>query len=169
VSYPLPEQQPPRPVVGQRPPALMEGWPTLDDEDRVPAVYQPTPLAPAPEPRIVEYRRYGGVLVPVYEATAPVQPVPPRDLTPQPVLDPLAQRFLAGGIGGGALGAGVGWGASLVFGSLAGLPAGTFVALIALALVLRAPMSRRAGDTYHVTNNVSSRWWGKSTSITKES
>jgi len=33
----------------------------------------------------------------------PMQPVQPRDLTPQPVLDPVALRLLGGGVGGGVL------------------------------------------------------------------
>lgn len=49
------------------------------------------------------------------EFVQPMQPMPPRDLTPQPLFDPQAQRLFAGGLGVGAAGAGLGFG----FGQLA--------------------------------------------------
>ncbi|MFE6126787.1 hypothetical protein ACFQ6Q_00720 [Streptomyces sp. NPDC056437] len=84
----------------------------------------------------------------------------PRDLTPQPLIDPLAQRLLAGGVGGGALAAGVGYGFGQAVGALA---AGGPVLLLAIlaALVTAGRGGSRQGDTYNITNN--NRLWGKTT------
>lgn len=71
------------------------------------------------------------------EFVQPMQPMPPRDLTPQPLFDPLAQRM----VGGGALGAGVGWGAAQVFSAIAG--AGTGLLAFALLLLVARMMSGR--------------------------
>lgn len=88
----------------------------------------------------------------------------PRDLTPQPLIDPLAQRMVGGGLGAGAAGAGLGWG----FGqAAAGIAAfGGSSALLVLALLLLASKlgrggSYREGDTYIDVTNIN-RWWGKS-------
>lgn len=77
---------------------------------------QPAHLVPVEERRIVGYNRYADhLLVPVYETRSePIERTPPRDLSPQPFLDPIAQRLLAGGLGGGALAAGTFWGLSQV-------------------------------------------------------
>ncbi|MFE7056059.1 hypothetical protein ACFVAO_12675, partial [Streptomyces californicus] len=53
-------------------------------------------------------------------APAPMLPVPPRDLSPQPLLDPRAQMIAAGGV----LAAGTGWGIGQALAPLAGLGAG---------------------------------------------
>lgn len=114
-----------------------------------PAPYMPGPVAPAPhsEVRIAGYREYGGIPVPVYVVEQPAQATPPRDLTPQPLLDRTAQRL----IGGGALAAGAGWGAGELLGGIAAIPASSLVVLLAIVLALRA----RAGRTIvHQTTTV---------------
>lgn len=58
--------------------------------DRDPVVYVPDAYG-----QMVPMRRSQ---MPVYE-----QPAAPRDLTPQPLFDPLAQRMIGGGVGGGVL------------------------------------------------------------------
>ncbi|WP_393075215.1 hypothetical protein [Streptomyces sp. LN704] len=84
-----------------------------------------------------------GQMVPMRksQAPAPVQPAPVRDLAPQPLLDPIAQRM----IGGGVLGAGVGWGAAQLLSALAGAGTG----LLAFALLL---LAARMGGARSVTN-----------------
>lgn len=76
------------------------------------------------------------------EFVQPMQPMPPRDLAPQPLIDPLAQRM----VGGGVLGAGVGWGAAQVFSAIAGAGTG----LLAFALLLLA--ARMVGGRRTVVN-----------------
>ncbi|MFH8410740.1 hypothetical protein ACH4FX_39105 [Streptomyces sp. NPDC018019] len=106
-----------------------------------------------------------GQMVPMRrsQAPAPVQPTPPRDLSPQPLFDPVAQRLLGGGIGGGILAAGVGWGVGQVVDAAVGLGSG-FLAWLAIVLVIaKLPGGRRGGDTYNVTTTVhnTSRWFGR--------
>jgi hypothetical protein len=85
--------------------------------------------------------------LPVYERT------PPRDLTPQPLIDPLAQRMAAGDL----LGAGVGWGGAQLVNAIAG----GMVGLVVFALLLLAARSgRRGGDVINITNN--NRGFGRS-------
>lgn len=102
-----------------------------------------------------------GEMVPVRksQAPAPVQAAPVRDLTPQPLFDPLAQRLLAGGLGVGAAGAGLGFG----FGQLAaGLALMGSSGLVLLAgLLLAAGM--RGGQVTHVRQEVHNhaRWFGR--------
>lgn len=83
----------------------------------------------------------------------------PRDLTPQPLFDPLAQRLLAGGLGVGAAGAGLGFG----FGQLAaGLALmGTSGLALLVGLLLAAGM--RGRPVTHVRQEVHNhaRWFGK--------
>lgn len=88
-----------------------------------------------------------GQMVPMRKSQAPTPMVrpEPRDLTPQPLFDPLAQRMFAGGVGGGALGAGAGWGAAQVLSEIAG--AGTGLLVFALLLLLA-----RLGGGRSVTN-----------------
>ena len=100
--------------------------------------------------RSVEVRR---------SALQPAVHTPPRDLTPQPLFDPLAQRLLAGGLGVGAAGAGLGFG----FGQLAaGLALmGTSGLALLVALLLTAGM--RGRSVTHVRQEVHNhaRWFGK--------
>ncbi|WP_098899404.1 hypothetical protein [Streptomyces sp. st77] len=100
-------------------------------------------------------------------APAPMQPMPPRDLTPQPLLDPRAQMIAAGGV----LAAGTGWGIGQALAPLAGIGAGGLMWL-AIALVgwKLAPSLMGGGRTVerhthehhtHVTNK--NRGFGRST------
>ncbi len=109
-------------------------------------VHQAVPL-PADDVRVVGYREHAGVLIPVYEQRT-LHPQPIRDLSPQPLLDVTAQRLLGGGIGGGALAAGVGWGIGQAANGLAGLGSGALVwiALMFLATKLPTPAKRRGGS-----------------------
>jgi hypothetical protein len=94
-----------------------------------------------------------GQLVPMRKSQAP-QPMArpePRDLTPQPVIDPLAQRMAAAGIGAGAAGAGLGWGFGQAAAGIASI-GGTamVVAMLALWLIARAGRPRvRVTQTVH--------------------
>ncbi|WP_328491265.1 hypothetical protein [Streptomyces zaomyceticus] len=89
-------------------------------------------------------------------------PTPARDLTPQPLLDPLAQRMLAGGVGAGVAAWGAGEflaGASRLVSALAGI--GSAAAVIALLLLAwKMTPSNRTGKTVNVTNI--NRWGGRS-------
>jgi hypothetical protein len=104
-----------------------------------------------------------GEMVPMRKSQAPaaVQPMPPRDLTPQPLFDPLAQRMLGGGIGAGAAGAGVGWGIGQAAAGIATI-GGTTAVLAMLALWLLAKAGR---STVHVRQEVHNhnRGFGRST------
>lgn len=86
----------------------------------------------------------------------------PRDLSPQPLLDPMAQRMGCAGIGGGALAAGVGWGAAQALSAAASSITG--LAVLAAILVAARAIGGRGGSTHieqHVHNH--NRWFGRST------
>lgn len=104
-----------------------------------------------------------GEMVPMRRSHAPVLPAatPPRDLTPQPVLDPLAQRMAAAGVGAGAAGAGVGWGIGQAAAGVASIGGSTaVVAMLVLWLLARASQpSVQVRQTVH--NHA--RWFGKNT------
>ncbi|MGP9023210.1 hypothetical protein ACT1U9_33000 (plasmid) [Streptomyces sp. BR1] len=103
-----------------------------------------------------------GQMVPMRksQAPAPMQPMAPRDLTPQPLFDPKAQRIAAGGV----LGAGVGWGAGQAVSAVAGLGVGTaafiFFSLLLLRLGGAAVGRTTIRNTTNVTNN--NRGFGRS-------
>ncbi|MFF9632445.1 DUF6251 family protein, partial [Streptomyces fradiae] len=87
------------------------------------------------------------------EAVPMTTPTPARDLTPQPLLDPTAQRMLAAGLGAGTAAAGIGWGAAQLVSALAAGATG----LVVLALLLLATHLTRPRTTHieqHVTNHV---------------
>ncbi|MFF5981170.1 hypothetical protein ACFY78_20200 [Streptomyces olindensis] len=93
-----------------------------------------------------------GRMVPMPKHLAPPpMPAPePRDLTPLPLLDPVAQRFLGAGLGGGALAAGVGYGVGQILSTLAGLGSGALLWIALIALACRMPARAVAdarGDT----------------------
>lgn len=92
----------------------------------------------------------------------PYQPTQARDLSPQPLLDPIAARMGCAGIGGGAFAAGVGWGAAQVLSAAASSITG--LAVLAAILVAARITSGGRGST-HITQTVHhhNRWWGKST------
>lgn len=92
-----------------------------DDAD--PIVHVPDPYNPN---RSIEVRR---------SALAPATPTPPRDLTPQPLFDPLAQRM----VGGGALAAGVGWGGAQLLNAAAGAGTGLLAFVLLFLLARRRP------------------------------
>lgn len=141
----LPEQYQRYAQPGQRPvrPAKVELYDEADPIVHVADPYDPN--------RSVEVRR---------SALQPAVRSPVRDLTPQPLLDPLAQRLLAGGLGVGAAGAGLGFG----FGQLAaGLALmGTSGLALLVGLLLAAGM-RGGGQVTHVRQEVHqhARWFGK--------
>ncbi|MGW2110691.1 hypothetical protein [Streptomyces sp. NPDC001948] len=106
-----------------------------------------------------------GQMVPMRRSAAPVmQPTPPRDLAPRPVLDPRAQCIAASGV----LAAGTGWGVGQVVSAFAGLGAGALVWLaigivawkIAPAAMSRTTVENRTYVTNRVTNN--NRGFGRS-------
>ena len=121
-------------------------------DERQPVVYVPSAEHP-------------GVMVPVLKQyVQPMQAMQPRDLSPQPLLDPMAQRMVGAGVGGGAFAAGVGYGVGQILGSLVGLSSGAVFWMAVLYLATKLPAagrSVRGGDTY-VTNN-HTRGFGRST------
>lgn len=104
-----------------------------------------------------------GEMVPVRKSQAPaaVQALPARDLSPQPLLDPLAQRLLAGGLGVGAAGAGLGFGLGQLAAGLALM--GTSGLALLVGLLLAAGM--RGGSVTNVRQEVHNhaRWFGRNT------
>lgn len=96
----------------------------------------------------------------------PQQPMPARDLTPQPLFDPTAQRLLAVGVGGGVLLWGGGRflaGASQFVSSLTGIGA---LGLCLLAVAIRAAFTsgaRASGGAIYNHNevHVEQKWLGK--------
>lgn len=102
-----------------------------------------------------------GEMVPVRKSQAPaaVQATTVRDLSPQPLFDPLAQRLLAGGLGAGAAGAGLGFG----FGQLAAGLALMGTSGLALLVGLLLAVGMRGRSVTHVRQEVHNhaRWFGK--------
>lgn len=102
-----------------------------------------------------------GEMVPVRksQAPAPVPASPARDLAPQSLIDPLAQRLLAGGLGVGAAGAGLGFGLGQLAAGIALM--GTSGLALLVGLLLAAGM--RGGSVTHVRQEVHNhaRWFGK--------
>lgn len=133
----LPEQYQRYAAQGQRPihPAEIELY-----EDRDPIVLVPHPDNPQ---EYVRVRR---------SALVTATPTPPRDLTPQPLLDPLSQRFIAGGVGIGVAGAGVGWGAGQMFTGIA-MMGGSGLAIL-LGLLLAAGGLRASRSTVSIRQEV---------------
>lgn len=146
---PLPDRPQSDLAVGQRyfTPAPQPGPVELYDE-RDPVVWVPSAY---------------GEMVPMRksQAPAPMQPTPPRDLSPQPLLDPQAQRLAAAGFGGGAFAAGAGWGTAQIVSALAG--GATGLALLA-ALLLLARFTGPRGDTVTINKTVTNnnKLWGRS-------
>ncbi|MEU8756234.1 hypothetical protein AB0C88_37680 [Streptomyces chartreusis] len=104
-----------------------------------------------------------GEMVPVRKSQAPApMPLPPaRDLTPLPLLDPVAQRMIGGGVGIGAAGAGLGWGAGQMFAGVALM--GTSGLLLLLGLLLAAGMRGRSVVNVHQEVHNYNRWFGRNT------
>lgn len=118
-----------------------------DEQD--PIVHVPDPYDPS---RSVPVRR---------SALQPVAATPPRDLTPQPVLDPLAQRLAGAGIGAGAAGAGIGWGVGQAAAGIAAV-GGSSAVVVMLALWLLARASRPRVQVRQEVHNHAS-WFGRNT------
>lgn len=121
-----------------------------DDAD--PIVHVADPYDPS---RSVAVRR---------SALQPVQPTPPRDLTPQPLFDPVAQRLLGGGVGGGVLLWGGGKflvGASDFVSSLSGV--GALLFFLALAGARAALVGGRGGTYIHNEQHthIQQKWLGR--------
>ncbi|MER7577373.1 hypothetical protein [Streptomyces sp. NPDC126514] len=151
--------------------------------EHLPALRPDTPTAPAydpaalslyaPDPADVELAAERGPVVWVPDAYGRMVPMPkhlapppmarpePRDLTPLPLLDPIAQRFIGAGIGGGALSAGVGYGVGEVINAVAGFSSGAamWIALAVLAwrTPVRAITNGRSGSTVHIRKAVIKR------------
>ncbi|MDX2550144.1 hypothetical protein [Streptomyces stelliscabiei] len=83
----------------------------------------------------------------------------PRDLTPLPLIDPLAARMAGAGIGSGAAGAGIGWGIGQAAAGVAAF-GGTTAVVVMLALWL---LARAGRPSVHVRQEVHNhaRWFGK--------
>lgn len=97
----------------------------------------------------------------------PPAPYHPRDLTPAPLFDPLAQRMIGAGVGGGAFAAGAGWGVGQALAPLAGVGSGGVLWLAFLLVAARTAASRpRVHHETHVVNH--NRWMGRSTTNTHQ-
>jgi hypothetical protein len=148
-------------------PALRPDTPTAPAHD-------PAALSPyAPDPAAVELAAERGPVVWVPDAYGRMVPMPkhlapppmarpePRDLAPLPLLDPIAQRLIGAGIGGGALSAGVGYGIGEVINAVAGFSSGAamWIALAVLAwrMPVRALTDGRSGSTVHIRKAVIKR------------
>jgi hypothetical protein len=130
--------------------------------DHVPALRTSPPTAPAYDPApldlyatapaAVELAAECGPVVWVPDAWGRMVPMPkhlappptampePRDLTPLPLLDPIAQRLLGAGLGGGALSAGVGYAVAEVIDAAAGLGSGALMWIALAVLAWRTPV-----------------------------
>ncbi|WP_314412529.1 hypothetical protein [Streptomyces sp. DSM 40484] len=150
-----------------RTPALRPDLPTA-------LAHRPAPVdLYAPAPAAVELSAEQGPVVWVPDAWGRMVPMPkhlapppmampePRDLTPLPLLDPIAQRFLGAGLGGGALAAGVGYGIGEVISAAAGFTSGAAMwaalAVLAWRMPARALTGGRNGSTVHIRKAVIKR------------
>lgn len=126
-------------------PAVVELYDELDPIVHVPDPYDPN--------RSVAVRR---------SSLQPAAPTQPRDLTPQPVLDPLAQRLLGGGIGLGAAGAGVGFGLGQLAAGIALMGTSGLAILVGLLLAARMLGPRSVTNVRQEVHNHAS-WFGHNT------
>jgi hypothetical protein len=85
----------------------------------------------------------------------------PRNLEPQPLFDPTAQKLLCGGVGIGAAGAGLGYGMGQMFAGIALM--GTSGLAILVGLLLAAGMRGRGSVHVHQEVHNHNRWFGRST------
>ncbi|MFI1973016.1 hypothetical protein [Streptomyces cinnamoneus] len=135
------------------------------NEPTLPALMRDVSTEPyAPAPAAVELAADRGPVVWVPDAYGRMVPMPkhlapppmvrpePRDLTPLPLLDPIAQRLMGAGIGGGALAAGVGYGIGEAVNALAGLGSGALVWVALTVLAWRAPVRAVAGGRGSTVN-----------------
>jgi hypothetical protein len=152
---------------------MNEHAPALRADTPTAAAYDPAPLSLyTPAPATVELAGEHGPVVWVPDAYGRMVPMPKhlapppvvrpetRDLTPPPLLDPIAQRFLGAGIGGGALCAGIGWGVGEIVNAAAGLGTGTVMWVALAVLAWRTPVraiSAGRGSTVHIRKAVIKR------------
>ncbi|MFF8944294.1 hypothetical protein ACF1A5_18885 [Streptomyces sp. NPDC014864] len=135
------------------------------NEPPLPTPTHSVPTEPyAPELARVELAAERGPIVWVPDAYGRMVPMPkdlappptprpePRDLTPLPLLDPIAQRFMGAGIGGGALAAGVGYGVGEALNAIAGAGSGALVWVALAVLAWRAPVRAVAGGRGSTVN-----------------
>lgn len=107
------------------------------------------------------------VMVPVLaQYVQPMLPPAPRDLAPQPLFDPQAQRFIGAGVGIGAAGAGLGYGAGQMFAGVAMM--GTSGLAILLGLLLAAGARGRTIVHQRHETHVTQKWFGR-TDVTHNS
>ncbi len=98
---------------------------------------------------------YGRMVpMPKHLAPPPVPATQPRDLTPLPLLDPVAQRLLGAGVGGGALAAGIGYGIGQVVSAFAGLESGGLLWLAFLFIAVRTPGTHGLAHVGRTTVNI---------------
>jgi len=138
-------------------------------------LHTPQPLASYDPDALAEVELYGerqpvvwvpdayGRMVPMPKHLAPPPMVrsEPRDLSPLPLLDPIAQRLIGAGIGGGALSAGAGYGIGQIISAAAGFGSGAAMWIALLVLALRMPArtltSGASGSTVHIRKAVIKR------------
>lgn len=140
-------------------------------EQELQPVSGPVELYDEREPVVWVPGAYGG-MVPVRksQAPAPMQLQPPRDLSPQPLLDRTAQRLLGGGVGSGVALWGGGQflaGAGQFVSSLTGMGALLFFLAIAGG---RALLMGGHGGTYvhnEQHTHVAQKWFGR-TNVTNQ-
>jgi hypothetical protein len=112
---------------------------------------------------------YGQMVpMPKDQAPAPMERLPPRDLTPAPLIDPRAQFALFGGIGAGAAGAGIGWGFGQAAAGIAEFSGGGFVGVVLLLLLAARLGGGRTTVTNTTTVHNTNRWLGRSTTNTHQ-
>ncbi|WP_393078231.1 hypothetical protein [Streptomyces sp. LN704] len=139
-------------------PALRPDFPAAPAYDPVSlGLYAPTPaaveLAAERGPVVWVPDAYGRMVpMPKHLAPPPMVLSEPRDLTPLPLLDPIAQRFVGAGFGGGALAAGVGYGVGEVVSAAAGISGGALVWVAVIVLALRAPVRAIGGGKGSTVN-----------------
>lgn len=138
---------------GQRPVHAYEVE-LYDEAD--PIVYVRDPYNPN---RSIEVRR---------SALLPATPTPPRDLTPQPLLDPVAQRLIGGGVGVGAAGAGVGFGFHEIAAGVALMGGSGLAILFGLLLAAGGLRARSVVNVHNESRTyVQQKWLGR-TNVTND-
>ncbi|WAP56327.1 hypothetical protein [Streptomyces sp. S465] len=146
---------------------MNEHVPFLRPDAPTRATYDPASLElHAPDAAAVELAAERGPVVWVPDAYGRMVPMPkhlapppmpmpePRDLTPLPLLDPIAQRFIGAGLGGGGLAAGVGWGVGEVINAAAGLTSGAAMWIALAVLAWRMPVRAMGGGRNGSTVNI---------------
>lgn len=129
------------------PPAIAYPTPPVEVYDQAqPAVWVPSAVDP-------------NVMVPVAKQyVLPAQPAAPRDLTPQPLVDPRAQVIAASGV----FAAGAGWGVGQVLTPLVAGGTGLFMWIAIAIVAARVTGGGRASTIVHKTVHNHNRWWGRS-------